>query len=137
MNKRENYPVKSYKDLLIWQNAIDIADAVYDLCAQFPADEKFGLTSQFKRASLSIGLNIAEGYGRKSQASMLAFFRIAMGSLYETETCLHFAERRQFVNNDEQVLKLKGMIDSETRMILGFIQAIRKSTPLTTSNNAA
>jgi four helix bundle protein len=85
--------VNSYRDLLVWQRAMDIAAGVYDLTRAFPREEQFGLTSQARRASVSIAAHIAEGFGRQSRASYANFIRIAQGSLKELETHLLLAER--------------------------------------------
>ena len=85
--------VRSYRDLLVWQRAMDVAVAVYDLTRSYPQDELFGLTSQSRRAASSIAANIAEGYGRASKLSYLHFLKIARGSLKELETHLILAER--------------------------------------------
>lgn len=85
--------VNSYRDLKVWQRAMDLAVLVYDLTRDFPKDEQFGLTSQARRASVSIAANIAEGYGRSSKGSYLHFLRIAQGSLKEIETHLILATR--------------------------------------------
>ncbi|HEY0600254.1 four helix bundle protein [Brevundimonas sp.] len=85
--------VRSYRDLLVWQKAMDIAVTTYDLSRQYPRDELFGLTSQSRRAAASVAANIAEGYGRSSRGSYAHFLRIAQGSLKELETHLILAER--------------------------------------------
>ena len=85
--------VRSYRDLLVWQRAMDIAVSTYQLSQQYPRDELFGLTSQSRRAAASIAANIAEGYGRSSRPSYAHFLRIAQGSLKELETHLILAER--------------------------------------------
>ncbi len=85
--------VNSYRDLKVWQRAMDLAVSVYELTQKFPREEQFGLTSQVRRASVSIAANIAEGYGRSSKPSYLNFLRIAQGSLKEVETHLILASR--------------------------------------------
>jgi four helix bundle protein len=85
--------VDSYRDLLVWQRAMDIAVAVYELTRTYPRDETFGLTAQTRRAAASVPANIAEGFGRASRASYAHFAKIAQGSLKELETHLILAER--------------------------------------------
>lgn len=85
--------VQTYRDLLVWQRAMDLAAATYELTRDYPKDELFGLTSQTRRASTSIAANIAEGYGRASRPTYAHFLRIAQGSLKEVETHLILAER--------------------------------------------
>ena len=85
--------VRSYRDLLVWQRAMDVAVAVYDLSRTWPRDELFGMTSQSRRAAASVAANIAEGYGRATKLSYISFLRIAQGSLKELETHLILATR--------------------------------------------
>ena len=85
--------IKSYRDLLVWQRAMDIAVLCYSVTRNFPRDELFGLTSQLRRSAASIAANIAEGHGRENSGSFVQFLRIAQGSLKETETHLILAGR--------------------------------------------
>lgn len=85
--------VKSYRDLLVWQKAMDLAVATYEATRGFPREEMFGLTAQSRRASASVPANIAEGYGRSSTQAYANFLRIAQGSLKELETHVILAER--------------------------------------------
>ena len=79
---------------------MDLAEACYRLTANFPKDETFGLTSQLRRASVSVPANIAEGYGRDSRGSYTQFLKIAQGSLKELETHVLLAERLGLVGVD-------------------------------------
>ena len=83
----------SYKELLVWLQAIDLVVAVYNATKSWPKEELYGLTSQARRAASSVPANIAEGYGREVRGSYLQFRRIAQGSLKELETHLLVAER--------------------------------------------
>jgi four helix bundle protein len=85
--------VRSYRDLIVWQRAMDVAVAVYELSRTWPRDELFGMTSQSRRAAASVAANIAEGYGRATKLSYISFLRIAQGSLKELETHLILAIR--------------------------------------------
>jgi four helix bundle protein len=86
-------PVESYRDLLVWQQAMDLAVGVYAATRSWSREELYGLTSQARRAAVSIPANIAEGYGRETRATYEHFLRIAQGSLKELETHLLIAER--------------------------------------------
>ena len=86
-------PIRGYRDLVVWQRAMEIAEQTYLLSQSFPREEQFGLTSQARRAAVSIAANIAEGYGRGSRPAYASFVRIAQGSLKELETHLLLAER--------------------------------------------
>ena len=85
--------IKSYRDLRVWNEAMDLAEECYRLTATFPKEEVFGISSQMKRAAVGIPANIAEGYGRESTGAYVQFLRIAQGSLKELETHVLLAER--------------------------------------------
>jgi len=85
--------IDSFRDLIVWQRAMDVADGVYRLTSGYPREELFGLTSQTRRAAVSIAANIAEGHGRGTRAAYAGFLRIARGSLRELETHLLLAKR--------------------------------------------
>lgn len=78
--------IKSYKDLLVWKNGIEISKEAYKIANQLPKEEIFGLSSQIKRSSVSIPSNIAEGRGRNTRKDFVQFLHIAQGSLLELET---------------------------------------------------
>lgn len=86
-------PVQSYRDLRVWEEAMQLAEMCYRHTRNFPSDERFGLTAQIRRAAASIPANIAEGYGREQTGSYMQFLRIAQGSCKEVETHLLLAER--------------------------------------------
>jgi len=86
-------PVNSYRDLNVWQDAMDVAVAVYELSRQLPNDELYGLTSQIRRAAVSVAANIAEGHGREQTGAFIQFLRVSQGSLKELETHLYLLER--------------------------------------------
>ena len=81
----------SFKDLVVWQRAIQLTVAVYKLTALFPDSEKFGLTNQLRRASVSVASNIAEGYGKSTKGEYILFLGHARGSNCEVETQLVIA----------------------------------------------
>lgn len=85
--------VQSYRDLFVWQRAMDLVESVYRLTRDWPNAEQFGLTSQVRRAAISIPSNIAEGQGRTGPREMLHYCSIAHGSLCEVETQLMIALR--------------------------------------------
>ncbi len=85
--------IRSFRDLLIWQKGIELAEAVYALTRTFPAEEKFGLVSQLRRAAVSVPSNIAEGQVRRSAAEFCQFLSISLGSLAELETQLILASK--------------------------------------------
>jgi four helix bundle protein len=83
--------VKSYEDLDVWQEAMALVEVAYGVSSSFPSDERFGLTSQLRRAVVSVPSNIAEGHARASTRDFLRFPSISMGSLAETRTQLLIA----------------------------------------------
>ena len=93
--------VESYRDLLVWQQAMELAVGIYKTTKRWPKEELYGLTSQARRAAVSVAANIAEGYGRETRASYEHFLRVAQGSLKELETHLLIAQRVEIASNDE------------------------------------
>ena len=91
--------VKSYRDLLVWQKAMDFAEHVYLVQKTFPAEERFGLCDQLRRAVVSIPSNIAEGRGRDSAKDFAHFLMIARGSLNEVATQLELAVRLGYMTS--------------------------------------
>jgi four helix bundle protein len=89
----------SYRDLIVWQKAIDLTVICYRVSQEFPKTEIYGLTSQLRRASVSVAANIAEGYGRGSRKEYLQFLSIEQGSLKETEIHIIIAERLSYVTH--------------------------------------
>lgn len=92
--------INSYRDLKVWQQGMILAESVYGLTKAFPRDEMFGLTSQMRRAAVSVPANIAEGYGRNSTRAYTNSLRIAQGSLKELETHLLLAIRIGLATED-------------------------------------
>lgn len=88
--------MNSYKDLLVWQKSMELVDEVYRLVRKLPADERYALGDQLRRAVVSIPSNIAEGFGRDSHKDFAHFLIQARGSLYETETQLEIASRQSY-----------------------------------------
>jgi four helix bundle protein len=92
--------LKTYRDLTVWQAAMELVDTVYTLTREFPSDERFGLTSQLRRAAVSVPTNIAQGHGRTHRGDYLRFLSIARGSLCEVETLLIVASRQGVADRD-------------------------------------
>jgi four helix bundle protein len=90
--------VKSYRDLKVWQRAIEMTLAIYRLTTGFPKEELFGLTSQIRRAGVSVASNIAEGYGRGSKGEYKQFLAMARGSNLEVQTQLFIATELDYGN---------------------------------------
>jgi four helix bundle protein len=114
---------RGYGELIAWQKAMELVETVYTLTRTFPDDERFGLTSQLRRAAVSVPSNIAEGHGRTSTNEYLHHLSIARGSLCEVETQLLIGERLGYLDRHqrETVLSLAGEIG---RLIHGLIKAL-------------
>jgi four helix bundle protein len=84
---------QSYRDLVVWQTAMALAEECYRLTGRYPREEAYGLTAQIRRASVSIAANIAEGHGRESTGAFIHFLRVAQGSTKELETHLLLSAR--------------------------------------------
>jgi len=116
--------INGFKDLLVWQKGIEISIEVYDISANFPGDEKFGLTIQIRKAATSIALNIAEGYGRGTTKSYLSFLRNAVGSLYELETAIIIATKLNYLDENTNS-KITNLIVEEQKMLYSLIEKIK------------
>lgn len=93
--------LKDFTKLDVWQKAKLLANTVYTITKSFPKDELFGLTSQLRRASVSVPSIIAEGIGRGHSKETTHFLEIARGSLFEIETHLHISKDQEFINNED------------------------------------
>ncbi len=125
--------VSSYRDLVAWKKSMDLLVAVYALTESFPKNEQFGLTSQIKRAVVSIPSNIAEGSSRRSTQEFLRYINIATGSLAEVETQLCATQRLNFITliQEETLLDQCGEV---SRIFQGLYNSLksRLSTRLST-----
>ena len=117
--------VRNYRDLEVWQKSMDLAETVWRLSAGFPREERFGMTSQLRRASTSVPANIAEGAERHGTREYLQFLGIANGSLAETETFILLAERLGLVPHEtvEDALKQAGVVG---RLLAGLRRSLRE-----------
>jgi four helix bundle protein len=113
-----------YEKLDVWKLGMDLVTEVYRVTREFPTEERFGLTSQLRRASVSIPANLAEGYGRASKPAFANFARIAQGSLYELRTELEVAVRVGAASRE--ALTLAGRL---SRMLDGFIRSLETTSP--------
>jgi four helix bundle protein len=118
--------IKPHKKLRAWQLAMDIAVGAYNLSKKFPEDEKFGLTSQIRRCSVSIASNIAEGAGRQTQKEFAQFLHIAQGSLSELDTQLELARTFEYVTREEWE-KIDAMLQEEDKILSGLIRSQKES----------
>ncbi|WP_293861747.1 four helix bundle protein [uncultured Alsobacter sp.] len=120
--------IRSYRDLKVWQDAMDLAARCYVVTRSFPRSETYGMTSQIRRAAASVPANIAEGYGRDSAGNYVQFLRHAQGSLKELETHLLLSARVALVPAAE-VDPLLDSADSLGRMLRSLIRSIESQSP--------
>ncbi len=119
--------MQDFKKLQVWINAHALTLRVYEATASFPKDELYGLTNQMRRAAVSIPANIAEGCGRSSNAELLRFLHISMGSASEVEYYLILAHDLKFLDErlcaqlEQELLQLKRMLNS-------FMQKVKSSS---------
>ncbi|SKB81872.1 four helix bundle protein [Daejeonella lutea] len=114
----------NFKNLTVWQRSIDLTTEIYSITREFPADEKYSLTSQIRRAAVSIPSNIAEGAGRKSNKEFKNFLSISTGSIFELETQIIIAHRLNFIDQlimSEIIFKISEI----QKMLFGLEQSIK------------
>jgi four helix bundle protein len=116
--------MRNYRDLRVWEDAHQLTLAIYKVTQVFPKEERFGLTSQVRRASASIGANLAEGCGRRSDGEMARFVQIAMGSGAELSYHLLLARDLGFLEN-EKYASLSSVIDRVMKMLSALSGKIR------------
>jgi four helix bundle protein len=113
--------IQSYKDLLVWQKSIVLVKEIYKMTEPFPTAEKIGLTSQIRRASVSIPSNIAEGWGRMSRKNYIQFLRIARGSLFELETQIIISKELKYITDSENI---ESLIIEVSKMLNSLIKKL-------------
>lgn len=112
-----------YQELEVWKSAVDFSESVYRKREGFPKDERFGLTSQIRRAAVSIPSNIVEGAGRNSNGEFNQFLGISVGSLFELETQLILASRFGYIEETKSRLE---KIDLLRKMIFGLQKSLKR-----------
>ncbi len=119
----------SYKKLDAWKKAMLLIKEIYAVTKLYPKEELFALTSQTKRAAISIAANIAEGIGRNYKKDTIQFLHIARGSLYEVETLLNIAVMVEIIT-EEKFNPFENMIDEEIKILNGLIKSYESRTDL-------
>lgn len=114
---------RAHRDLLAWQEAMRLVEDVYAITATFPKEELFGLTSQLRRAAVSIPANIAEGAARNGSKELLQFLGIASGSLSEVDTLIEIAWRQGFISEANAPFE---RVQRVTSLLLGLRESVRK-----------
>ncbi|MBI1902066.1 MAG: four helix bundle protein [Planctomycetia bacterium] len=125
LQKETVMPLKSYRELIVWQKAMDLVESIYRTTKAYPREEIYGLTSQTRRSAVSVPSNIAEGQGRRTTNEFLKFLAIASGSLCELDTQILIAKRLQYIdaNAADSILRLASEVG---RLVSGLARSLRK-----------
>lgn len=116
--------IKSYQDLLVWQKSMDLAVAVYTATKSFPKEETYSLTSQIRRAVVSISSNIAEGRSRNTAGEFVQFLGIAKGSIAELETQIILANRLAYLTNAQKD-ELISACNEVSKMLMALAKSLK------------
>ena len=116
--------IRTFQDLKVWQKANALAVLVYTITNRFPSDEKFGLTTQLRRASVSVASNIVEGFRRKSLKDSLHFYKIADGSLEELKYQLLLSHDIKLLSDDTYTLALS-LSEEVSKMLYFWIKSLK------------
>ena len=111
---------KDYRELEVWNKAMDLTDEIYTLVKKLPKEELYALSDQMRRAAVSVPSNIAEGRGRQSEKEFRNFLSIASGSLMELETHLQICVRKKYLNTNDTE-KAFSLADDVKRMLIRLI----------------
>jgi len=122
---RTSGPVRGYRDLIVWQDSMDLVVAVYQTTARFPKEERYSLVNQLRRAAVSVPSNIAEGHGRSRTGDYLRHLSVAVGSLSEVETQVQIARRLEYITEDDQS-RLLDSCNAIAKMFGGLIRSLRR-----------
>lgn len=117
--------ILSFRDLEVWRASMNLALEIYKVTTGFPTDERYGLTSQLRRAGVSVPSNIAEGHARKSDGAFLNHVRIALGSLAELGTQLEIATRLAYLD-EKRSLALFSEVDRSRQMLHGLRRSLER-----------
>ena len=118
-------PIRHFRELIVWQRSIDLIAEVYRLTRQFPADERFGITSQLRSATVSVSSNIAEGSGRAATKDLLHFVSMSRGSIRESESLLLVSQRLDFLTPDAAAAAM-GLTDEVSRMLASLRSSLQR-----------
>ncbi len=113
--------IRTYKELDVYNEGYELSLQIYKITSRYPKYEIYGLTSQIRRAAVSVVLNIAEGYGRKSKEEFKRFLKISLGSLYETKTLLELSKDLNYIDN-EIYINLEKQYDILARRLYTLIK---------------
>lgn len=119
--------MKNFKELKVWQRAMEVIENVYELTAVFPSNERFNLVSQMNRSSISIASNIAEGSSRQSNIEQKRFLEVALGSSFELETQI-IAAKRIGLAEDESTHTVEAQLKEVQKMLHTLIRKLSNAT---------
>jgi four helix bundle protein len=119
--------MKSHKDLDVWKKAIDLSAEVYRLSGSFPKEEIYGITSQMRRASVSIASNIAEGAARRTDKDFIHFLHMALGSASELDTQIEIVVKVGLADRDEMDV-LQNNVGVISKMLYGLIRSVEQKS---------
>lgn len=117
--------IRTFRDLIAWQRGMDVARAIYRTTEAMPSGERFGLTSQMRRAACSVPMNIAEGFGRHTRPEFVHGLRVAMGSPNELSTAYELATTLDMLRPNHKVLEL---LAEEDRLLQALIMRLEEKT---------
>ena len=123
MAESQRTRIRSYRELKIWQRSMDLTVQTYELTRRFPSEEKYGLSSQMRRAAASVPANIAEGQARRSKKEFLQMLSIARGSLAELETFVTLSERLGLIRRETSNSLLENCAEIN-RMMNGLMRSL-------------
>lgn len=123
VNGDEKKLITDYRDLDVWNESMNLAAEIYDATRTFPREEMFGMTSQMRRASVSVAANIAEGYGRQQTRPFIQFLRVSQGSLKELETLVLLAVRVELMTT-ELGDKVMARCQRIGKMLVGLVRKL-------------
>ncbi len=122
----ESKKIESFKDLFVWQKGIEIVNNIYKATKNFPKDELYCLTSQIRRAAISIPANIAEGWGRGTTKNYIQFLEISRGSLYELNTLIIISFNQDYISQ-ENCNEMENTINEIGRMLNALISKLEST----------
>ncbi|HXK40122.1 MAG TPA: four helix bundle protein [Candidatus Paceibacterota bacterium] len=115
--------IKSHKELFVWQKSIELTLTIYKLTSSFPPEELYGLTSQMRRAAVSISSNVAEGRYRGTRKDFVNFLRTALGSCAEIETQVHIAKQLSWLQEKDSY-GIENLISEISKMLTSMIKKL-------------
>jgi four helix bundle protein len=119
--------LRNYKDLKVWQKGYTLCLQIYEATKNFPGEERFGLSSQLRRAGVSVPSNIADGYGRKSTKEYVQFLYVSYGSICEIETQLLLARDLHYLN-ESSFVELNSKMREVERMLKALTKSLQRKT---------